>query len=182
MRVARPGRALVWRARQRIAHWVLAGSVLGCLWLYEGGVLHQRLGYLALTVAAARVVLGLVGARVERFASFVRGPSATFSYARALLSHREPRYRNHNPLGGWMVMALLIAALAAGASGALYDTDRFWGDALVYEVHRTAGWSFLVLVPLHVAGVALASVRHRENLVRAMVDGFKREPGPDDIG
>ncbi len=181
MRSAHSGRALVWSVRQRIAHWVLAGSVLGCLWLSEGGLLHHRLGYVALAVAAVRVVLGFVGHRIERFASFVRGPIATLSYARAVVAHREPRYRNHNPLGGWMVMALLAAALAAGASGALYDTDRFWGDPVVYEIHRIAGWSFLVFAPLHVAGVVLASIRHRENLVRAMVDGFKRDPGPDDI-
>ena len=174
------GTVLVWSLHQRITHWLLAASVLGCLWFSEGGPIHERLGYLALALAVFRLVLGFVGNRVERFSGFVRGPSITLAYARALAAHREPRYRNHNPLGAWMVVALLVTAVLAGASGLLYDTDRFWGDPTVYSVHAFAGWAFIVLAPLHVAGVVFSSIRHRENLVRAMVDGHKRAPEPGD--
>ena len=175
------GEIPVWSGPQRVAHWCLAASVATCLVLYQGGPWHERLGYAALAIAAWRILRGITGPRVERFASFVRAPAATLAYARALAAGTEPRYLNHNPLGGWMVLALLACALVAGASGALYNTDRFWGNAALYLAHQCSGWALAVLAPLHVCGVMAASLAQRENLAGAMVSGRKRAPGPGDI-
>ena len=189
---ATPGGAppLVWHLSLRLVHWALAGSVLTCLWLHEGGPWHLWLGYLALLLALWRTLRGFGRLRrlgdarapvAERFAHFVRGPQATLGYARALLQAREPRYLGHNPLGGWMIAALLACALLAGVSGALYNTDAFWGDGTLYRLHQIGGWAFALLVPLHLAGVVLTSWRQRENLVLAMVTGRKRAAAPGDV-
>jgi cytochrome b len=173
----------VWPPAVRWGHWALACCVLTCLLLHEGGAWHERLGYVALALALGRACLGGLSAdRHLRFAAFVRGPAATWRYTRALLARREPRHLGHNPLGGWMIVALLLAAICAGASGALYVTDRYWGNDTVYALHQLAGWSFAVMVPLHVGGVILTSALQRENLLLALFTGRKRAAAPGDVG
>ena len=81
-----------------------------------------------------------------------------------------------------MILALLASALLAGGSGALYATDRFWGDPVLYALHQFSGWAFAGLVPLHLGGVLLTSWLQRENLVVAMLTGRKRAPAPGDVG
>ncbi len=164
----------VWTVSQRLGHWALAACVLAALWLHEGGPWHLRLGYAALVLVAWRGLRGFIGPQVERFEAFVRGPRATWRYANDAAAGCEQRHLNHNPLGAWMVLALLLAGLTAGLSGALYDTDAFWGDPVVYAVHQISGWSFAVLVPLHLLGVIFSSWRHRENLIASMIHGRKR--------
>ena len=179
----KPPSVLVWGPAVRLGHWALAGSVLACLWLHEGGAWHERLGYAALALAALRTSAGWWARAPQlRFAGFVAGWRATTGYAAALLRRAEPRHLGHNPLGGWMIVALLGCALLAGGSGALNATDRFWGDPVLYGLHRIGGWALAVLVPLHLSGVLLTSWLQRENLVRAMLDGRKRAPAPGDIG
>ena len=160
---------------QRVLHWTLAGAVALSWWAGEERLsLHIALGYTALACAALRSAWGFLGSRHARFASFVRQPGAVLQYARDLAARKERRYVGHNPLGGWMVLALLACVLVVCASGILYTTDRFWGLAWLEQLHRVCAWTLVSLVGLHLAGVAFTSWRHRENLVAAMIGGRKR--------
>ena len=172
----------VWDRFVRCAHWTLVLSiVLAWFTRHGGGAWHERAGYLVLAVVAARLVWGFAGPRYARFTQFVRRPAATLAYALLAAAGREPRHLGHNPLGGWMILALLTGALLASASGWLYITDRFWGVKWVEELHETLANLLFLLAGLHLAGVVVESVRHRENLAAAMVHGNKRAPEPGDV-
>jgi len=172
----------VWDPLVRIGHWALVATVAGA-WFTQhgGGALHEWLGYASLALVVLRILWGLVGSRRARFTSFVLWPAATLAYARAALERRAPRYIGHNPLGGWMIVALIAAIAVTDLTGWLFTTDRFWGVAWVEELHEMVADVLLGLIALHVAGVAIASSRHRENLVAAMIDGRKRPPAADDV-
>ena len=175
-------RVPVWDPLVRLGHWTLVASVIAA-WLTREGQheRHEWIGYVALAVIVVRIVWGLAGPRYARFAQFVRGVAATLYYARAVLARREPRHLGHNPLGAWMIVALLISVLGTCLTGVLFTTDRFWGVEWVEELHQAFAVAVLVLAGVHVAGVIAASLRHREDLVGAMVHGRKRAPRADDV-
>jgi cytochrome b len=141
---------------------------------------HEPVGYAVIAIVAVRVLWGFVGSRYARFEQFVQRPSVTWRYALTVVRGKAPRYVGHNPLGGWMIMALLSSITLTCITGWLFTTDRFWGDPWVHLLHNLFAWTVLVLIALHVMGVAQASRAHRENLVGAMITGRKPAPAGDD--
>ena len=176
------GTIKVWDPLVRAFHWSLVLS-FAVAWLSADEIerLHEVAGYGAAGLVALRLAWGVVGTRYARFGQFVRGPRAVLAYLGAVATGREARHLGHNPAGGAMIVALLAAMAGLCLTGWLMTTDAFWGVEWVEEVHEAAANGLLVLVGLHVAGVALASLRHRENLVRSMVTGRKRAPAPGDV-
>jgi cytochrome b len=172
----------VWSLGVRLLHWTLALSMIGSFATHEsGGALHENLGYVALAAASLRVLMGFVGGGYWRFSQFVRGITTTVNYAKDVLKRREPRHLGHNPLGGWMVLALLTDALATGLTGWLFTTDRFWGVKWLEELHGFLGEALLPLLFLHIAGAVFTSYRHRENLIVSMLHGRKPAAGSSDV-
>ncbi len=203
-------RVKVWDIAVRLFHWSLV--VLFFVAYFSGeleGQVHALAGYAVLALLAFRVVWGVVGTRYARFSDFVYGPSATLQYVRSLLSGTPRHYLGHNPLGGWMVVALLVVLLGASWSGleayaleghgplagvekrlvapAMANDDEregdregkeAEGDEFWEEIHEFLSHVALLFVVLHIVGVLIASAVHRENLVRAMITGYKTKQGP----
>jgi cytochrome b len=172
----------IWDRAVRALHWALVVAVaLAAISTVALVGAHRPAGYVALAIVALRVLWGVVGSGYARFAQFVRTPRATLAYLRQLAAQREPRYLGHNPLGGWMVLALMACVSGLALTGWLYTTDAFWGSEAVEDAHRALAWLLLGLVLAHVGGVIFTSLRQRENLVAAMFSGVKRAPETHDI-
>jgi len=186
--VARPEapEVRVWDPLLRACHWTLAAAVLLAWGAAEAhgklaNQIHQWAGYAALAAVALRLAWGWRGPRYARFAQFVAPAAQTLAYAKQVAAHREPRHLGHNPLGAWMIVALLAGAALAAGSGWLFVTDRFWGEKWLAETHEVLAHGLLLLAGLHLAGVVFTSLRQKENLARAMLTGRKRAPGPGDV-
>ena len=53
--------------------------------------------------------------------------------------------------------------------------DAFWGEDWPHEIHTWLSIALEVCVCVHIAAAMLMSVWTRENLIRAMVTGYKRD-------
>lgn len=172
----------VWDPLVRIFHWSLVTS-FAVAWLTadKWGDLHEWAGYAAGALIAFRLVWGLIGPRYARFSSFVRSPVEVWRYLATMLRGGERRYIGHNPAGGLMILALIVTMGGTALTGWMLTLDAFWGVGWVEETHEALANIMLGLVALHVLGVVVASFRHKENLVRAMVSGEKRAPAAADV-
>lgn len=215
-------RVKVWDVAVRVFHWSLV--VLFTVSYLSGeddSMLHIYSGYGVIGLIVFRLFWGFAGTKYARFSDFVHGPKVTIEYARSLLSGKARHYLGHNPLGGWMVVALLLSLAGATWSGLeaygaegygplaskqpifiksafahgdkKHDDDREEresavgeansngerdkeneGDEFWEETHEVFVNLSLLLVFLHIAGVLVSSALHRENLVKAMITGYKK--------
>lgn len=165
----------VWDPIVRLFHWSLVMAFV-VAWVTgdEMQGVHEWAGYAIVGLLVIRIVWGFVGTTHARFCDFIYSPSTILGFLIDTIRLRARRYRGHNPAGGAMVIALVIMLAATAATGLMMTTDAYWGAEWVEDVHEAAANLSIVLVGLHLVGVFVASVEHRENLLRAMITGYKR--------
>ena len=165
---------LVWDLPVRLGHWLMVGGFT-LAWLTGDSetfrLVHVVAGATVLAVATFRLPWGVIGSRYARFADFVRGPAAVRNYLLSLLRLQPAHHVGHNPAGGWAIVLLLGLAILTGLAGwAMYsDLGGHWLE----ELHEGLAAAMLTVVIVHVAGVLTGSLLHGENLVRAMVNGYR---------
>jgi len=167
-------RVLVWDVPTRVFHWLLVLSFVGAYLTAESELdrdIHVVLGYTLLGLLAFRLLWGVFGTRYAQFRSFLFKPGEIVAYSLSMLKGKPAHYLGHNPLGSVSVWLLLGLGILSGVSGVLTFQD-IGGDAME-ELHELTSNAMLAVVLIHIAGVVVSSVLHRENLVRSMVTGFK---------
>jgi len=170
---------LVWDLPTRAFHWLLVFSFAAAYITSEDDwmVLHAVFGYTVLGLVAFRLLWGFAGTRYARFASFAYRPARALTYLGSLVARQPEHHVGHNPAGSWAIYLLLALGALTGALGWLSLEGPGW--KWIEELHQITGNVMLALVGLHIAGVVVGSLVHRENLARSMVDGYK-EGAPEE--
>ena len=183
--------APVWDGFVRVFHWSLvllfaisvASGKVGGEWI----VWHMKSGYAILALVTFRLIWGFVGGEYARYVSFLTGPVRAIKFAKGLLGKTHEQVIGHNPVGGWMVIVLLLL-LATQATLGLFSNDeiattgplaRYVSDATSITLmgrHRTIGNILLALVAIHITAVLFHLFVKKENLIRAMFSGKKELP------
>jgi cytochrome b len=116
----------VWDPILRIFHWALVVFFIAS---YASGeeesMLHIWSGYAIAGLVIFRLIWGLFGPKHARFSDFIYSPKEIVAYACGLLTGKAKRYLGHNPLGGLMVVALLVSLSMSAVTGMmLYGVEE----------------------------------------------------------
>ena len=183
-------RLMIWDPLIRIFHWSLViFFLLAYITEDDFQTIHVYSGYALLGLIGFRLVWGLIGTHYARFQQFIYAPRKVEIYLYSLFAPSSPRYLGHNPAGGYMVIALMLNITATCLLGlALYATEgggplshtffASWHGEWLEELHEVIANFCVLLILLHIFGVLISSIKHRENLIRSMLTGIKsRRPG-----
>ena len=173
---------LVWDIPARLFHLAFALSLtaaMGIGFLVDDDAplfqLHMVFGIIAMFLLLMRLIMGVVGSRYSRFSNFPVHPREIVGYLVSAAVSKTKRYAGNNP--GSAVAAVLMFLLVP----ALLFTGIGYGGAEGEELHESLAWGLLVVVVMHLAGLAWHTMRHRENISLAMVTGKKEGKAEDAI-
>ena len=138
----------VWDIFIRFFHWTIVASFF-IAYVTEDGVmwLHEIAGYIILALIVARIIWGIVGTRYARFTNFVYKPETIKQYFKDSLRFKSKRYIGHNPLGGAMVILLLVMLVLTSWSGIEAEGGSIFAENTInIEVIKSAVAEFAARV------------------------------------
>jgi cytochrome b len=186
---------LVWDLSTRFFHWLLV-ALVALAWITgeaEGSlfIVHKLAGYGVLAAILFRLIWGFVGGEHARFRDFIYPWSVVSGYAKSLLTLRPRPSIGHNPLGGWMIILLLVALIGVAGTGLFAFEEEVAGPLassispgmghVLAEIHEALAYFLLFLIGIHIAGVFIDSVLTGHNLIRSMFTGRKAVSRVDDV-
>lgn len=190
-----------WDLPTRVFHWTLVALVVSA-WvsfrfaetLGDPTMFWHRLnGYAVLILVVWRLGWGVWGSSTSRFSAFVQKPQNAARYGLRIVRGEHPHYLGHNPLGAYMILALLAVLALQGILGLISEehNQTTWGplyflvpEAMRGRVTALHGQVFyygiLVLVALHVTANLIYGLVMKDPLIRAMISGRKPALSPPD--
>lgn len=169
---------LVYDWPTRLFHWLFAGFFIAAFSIAnlidDDSVrfsLHMLAGLGMLLVILLRLIWSLGGTRHARLSDLVLNPVQLMAYFKGMFSANSQRWMGHNPASSWAAVAMVCLGLGLGTTGYLMATGA--ESDLLEEAHELMANAFLVVVLLHIAGVATHVLRHRDHLQTSMVTGRK---------
>ena len=189
----------VWDLPTRLFHWLLVGLL--CFSFVTALVedladteLHMVSGLAVFGLILFRLGWGFLGGTYARFGQFLSGPGACIAYLKQLFSADSSQasdnksddihYLGHNPVGGWMIVIMLVVILVQITTGLFANDDILYEGPLAYKVseeissqltvlHKQNYYLLLFLILVHLAAIAFYRIFKHQNLVGPMLTGYR---------
>lgn len=191
----------IWDLPTRLFHWLLVFSIAFSWFSAEVGgnwmVWHERSGIFILSLLLFRLIWGFVGSDTARFRHFIKSPLEALQHFKEVKMHNTAYHAGHNPLGAWMVLALLGVLSLQGITGLFANDDIMTEGPLVALVsENTSSWLtsahhlifniILLFAAIHIAAVLFYRLRKNTNLIKPMVLGtvdwpIAQQPQPQNL-
>ena len=169
----------VYDAPTRVFHWCFAACFIAAYTIASSVddessrfAWHMLAGAMLTVSVLLRVLWGVAGTRHARFGDFTLDPRQLLQYLKGVLSGGGRSWVGHNPASSWAALGMMALGLGLGVSGVAMVAGLAPG--WVKEAHELAANAFLAIVLLHVAGVLVHGLRHRDALPLSMFNGLKR--------
>ena len=175
---------LVYDFPTRVFHWLFAGFFITAFAISNlvddesaRFSLHMLAGMGMVFVVILRIIWSLVGTRHARLTDLTLNPAQLIAYFKGMFSGSSRRWIGHNPASSWAAVAMVGLAIGMGVTGYLMATGG--ENDSIKEVHELMANAFLVVVLLHIAGVVVHVLKHRDHLPSSMVTGRKQALSDD---
>jgi cytochrome b len=178
---------LVWDLPLRLFHWLLVASMVASYFtakFIDDRQWHFYVGYWTIGLLVFRILWGFFGPRHARFTSFIHSPSAIWLYVKGMFQRGSAPSIGHNPVGGLMVLLMLVLMSIQAATG-LFTTDAIiWAGPYNPSVSESTAsflstvhnWNFNIIIAaviMHVAAILFYAFYKQQNLVVPMLNGHK---------
>jgi cytochrome b len=183
------GTVRAWDLWTRAFHWLLVLLIVSAYctrrFLDDPTLYWHRVnGYAVLALLLFRLLWGLFGSSTSRFAAFFPWPAPALRYGLGLIRGKSPHYLGHNPLGGALILVMLLAVVAQAAAGLFTSDDVLaqgpmvdhasdWLVGRMSAYHAKGFWIILALAAMHICANLFYQFVKKDRLITAMVTGVK---------
>ncbi len=141
---------------------------------------HMLIGILMSIAVFFRLVWALIGNSYASFNSFNFETSELLSYFKDLFTSKTKRYLGHNPASSWATAIMLGSTLGLALSGYMVVQGN---EKEVYaDIHEFFAYVFISTVVLHILGLMIHTLRHKDRIVMSIISGFKVSEGIGESG
>lgn len=133
---------------------------------------HMIGGIMMTGLVVLRIVWGLIGSKTAQFKNFNLRPSALFNYLQSVIFGHSERYLGHNPASSIVSVIMMIFTLTLFVTGLLMVNSV--SKHFFEEIHEVAANLFLVSTIIHILGVMIHQMKHKDGIFMSMITGYKK--------
>tara|TARA_B100001989_G_scaffold154569_1_gene110346 strand:+ start:485 stop:1213 length:729 start_codon:yes stop_codon:yes gene_type:complete len=164
----------VWDIPIRLFHWAFTLCILIALiialFVDDDSTLfsyHIFFGLSAGFLLVIRLIIAIIGTRYARLSGLFFSPSETFKYFLTSINKNSRKYVGHNPGSATAALIMFIMVIGLLISGLNIESE------FMEEVHPIFAYVLLGVILLHLSGIILYTINHKENIALSMIDGKK---------